>query len=62
MLQVAPSWSTAAVRRSCSRAAAQPHGPGRADQTEPQRPCSAGGMYSSVRGRVVSVTALEWYG
>ena len=48
MLYMAPWWSFAAVRRSYTRAAAQPHSPGRADQTKLERLCSAGSMYLSV--------------
>ena len=62
MLYMAPWWSFAAVRRSYTRAAAQPHSPGRADQTKLERLCSAGSMYLSVRGRVVSQIALVTYG
>ena len=34
--------------RSYTRAAAQPHSPGRADQTKLERLCSAGSMYLSL--------------
>ena len=60
------SWLPDGALRLCGAAAhaagAQSHSPGRADQTKPGWPCSAGSMCSSVRGRVVSVTALVLYG
>ena len=58
MLQVAPSWSTAAVRRSCTGAAMQAHSSCCVDQASSERRRSADIMLLSVRGRVLRQAVL----
>ena len=54
LLQVAPSRSTAAVRRNCTGAAMQAHSLCCVDPATPERRCSADMIVLSVRGRVLS--------